>query len=109
MRNGDAAQIQVVGLNPPSTGTRPCRTLDVICSRIAILSGAATLMVSRQTLRLFATSTASSVTSNWLPSVKKCPVTMEVTPISRPACCKSKFGPLYLLVVANGRIENDGT
>src|ERR1019366_1578946 len=56
--------------DPPSVGTRPCRTLDVICSRIAILSEAATLIESRQTLRLFATSTASSVTSNWLPSVR---------------------------------------
>ncbi len=34
---------------------------------------------------------------------------MEVTPISRPACCKSRLGPLYLLVVAKGRIESDGT
>ena len=55
--------------SPPSMGTNPCRTLDVICSRIAILSDAATLMVSRQTLRSLATSTASSVTSSWLPSV----------------------------------------
>src|ERR1700737_4352492 len=47
--------------DPPSAGTSPCRTLVVICSRMAILSDAATATVSRQTLRLFATSTASSV------------------------------------------------
>jgi hypothetical protein len=34
---------------------------------------------------------------------------IEVTPISRAACCKSTFGPLYSLVAAKGRMEKDGT
>ena len=44
-----------------------------------------------------------------IPFREVVPVMMEVTPISRPACCKSRLGPLYLLVVAKGRMENDGT
>lgn len=37
------------------------------------------------------------------------PITMGVTHISLPANRTSKFAPLYLLVVAIGRIESDGT
>src|ERR1700758_853055 len=34
---------------------------------------------------------------------------MSVTPISRPACLKSRLGAVYLLVVANGRIAKERT
>src|SRR6516164_4164774 len=34
---------------------------------------------------------------------------MDMTPMARPACCRSTSGLLYLLVVANGRTENDFT
>ncbi len=93
----------------PSAGTSPWRTFDVICPRIEIMSSAPTFNVSRHRVRLFSTSTASSVICSWSPSFRKWPVTMSVTCISRPACCRSRFAAMYLLVVAKGRMDKERT
>jgi len=92
VRHSDAAQVKIVSLfvlgpsgrivafaPAPSAGTSPCRTFAVISPRIAIISGAATVIVSRQMVRLFSTSIASSVDLQLASLLQIVPVTTSVT------------------------------
>ena len=68
LRSSDAWRRQRNRPPAPSAGTSPWRTFVVISLRMAIMFGAATVIVSRQRVRLFATSTASRVIWSWSPS-----------------------------------------
>ena len=94
-------------LPAPNAGINPCFTFAVISERIFTRSFAAELTESRQITRSFSVSTDSSVTCTSFPVFRKCPVTMFCTCISFAACCRSTVGPMYLFVVANGRIARE--
>ena len=92
----------------PSAGINPCWRRAEIRSWTSVRSRVVPCNVARQSTRLSAASTASSVTSTFSPATKKCPVTKSATRNSRAAFCKSMSGPAYLLVAAKGRIDSEG-
>src|SRR5712675_222768 len=91
----------------PSAGISPCWTRAEICSCTCVRSRVVPRNVARQSTRLSAASTASSVTSTFSPATRKWPVIKSATRSSRAAFCKSMSGPAYLLVAAKGRIDSD--